>query len=143
MTLGIEVQIANMDTAWNAYSQDAYNGKAQFIALGEAIEAQNWTAAKTQCNNLASNYGQSIQDHWWSIATNTAHRWLREILVKINNEWPTGGTVNMDSILNAMLAADYDQLLQFVGIEEAYRMAVWDQPFNKEFYASLARGFRP
>jgi len=53
------------------------------------------------------------------------------------------GSVDMDAILNAMLTADFDQLRQFVGIEDAYRSALWDQPFNAEFYAALARGFMP
>ncbi len=54
-----------------------------------------------------------------------------------------GVPTDMDSILNAMLAADYDQLQSFIGIEDAFRSAIWDQPFNAEFYAALANGFRP
>lgn len=53
------------------------------------------------------------------------------------------GAVDMDGILNAMLLADYDQLQKFIGIEDAFRSAIWDQPFNAEFYAALARGFMP
>ena len=53
------------------------------------------------------------------------------------------GSVDMDGLLNAMLLADYEQLQKFVGISDAYRCAIWDQPFNSEFYAALARGFRP
>lgn len=54
-----------------------------------------------------------------------------------------GASITMADILNAMLQAEYDELTQFVGIEDAYRSAIWDQPFNAEFYAALARGFRP
>lgn len=54
-----------------------------------------------------------------------------------------GGGVDMDGILNAMLAASFDDLRQFIGIEDAYRTALWNQPFNAEFYAALARGFVP
>lgn len=53
------------------------------------------------------------------------------------------GTPSMDDILTAMLTATYDQLTKFIGIEDAYRSAIWDQPFNAEFYAALANGFRP
>lgn len=52
-----------------------------------------------------------------------------------------GGDVTMDSILSAMISADYQQLQKFVGLVDAYRMAIWNQPFNAEFYAALARGF--
>lgn len=53
------------------------------------------------------------------------------------------GAVDMDGILNAMLQADYEQLQMFIGIEDAFRSAIWNQPFNSEFYAALARGFMP
>jgi hypothetical protein len=52
------------------------------------------------------------------------------------------GAVDMDAILSAMITADYDQLQKFIGIEDAYRSAIWDQPFNAQFYAALAQGFR-
>jgi hypothetical protein len=53
-----------------------------------------------------------------------------------------GGTLDMDTLLNVMLTADFEQLTQFVGISDAYRSAIWDQPFNSQFYAALAQGFR-
>lgn len=52
-----------------------------------------------------------------------------------------GVEVDMDAILNAMLAADFDELRMFIGIEDGFRIAVWNEPFNAEFYAALARGF--
>ena len=51
------------------------------------------------------------------------------------------GVMSMDDILNAMLSADNDQLTKFIGIVDAYRMSIWNQSFNVEFYAALARGF--
>lgn len=54
----------------------------------------------------------------------------------------SGGSVDMDSMLNAMLEASFPQLQKFVGIVDAYRQAVWNAPFNAEFYAALARGFQ-
>jgi hypothetical protein len=61
-----------------------------------------------------------------------------------NNLWwfAHGGAVDMDAILNAMLTADISQLTMFVGIADAYRSAIWDQPFNAEMYAAIAAGFR-
>jgi len=49
--------------------------------------------------------------------------------------------VTMDSILSAMITASYEQLQTFIGIEDAYRVALWNEWFNVEYYASLARGF--
>lgn len=51
-------------------------------------------------------------------------------------------TLDFDTLLNVMLTPDISQLTQFVGIEDAYRSAIWDQPFNAQFYAALAQGFR-
>lgn len=60
----------------------------------------------------------------------------------INDNWPSGVDVTMDAILNAMLKSDFDQLQKFIGIADAYRVAIWNAPFNADFYAALARGFQ-
>jgi len=52
-----------------------------------------------------------------------------------------GGGVTMDAMLNAMLSATFAELTKFVGLTEAYNVAVWNAPFNADFYAALARGF--
>ena len=49
--------------------------------------------------------------------------------------------VTMDGILSAMLGANPDQVEYFVGLVDAYRQSIWNRPFNKDFYAALARGF--
>jgi len=51
------------------------------------------------------------------------------------------GVVDMDAIINAMLAAEFDELRTFTGLTDAYRVALWNEPFNAEYYAALARGF--
>ena len=51
-------------------------------------------------------------------------------------------TITMDDIINAMLVADPDQIEYFVGIADAYRVAMWDRPFNEEFFRALAEGFK-
>ncbi len=56
--------------------------------------------------------------------------------------WAHQSALTMDTLLNTMLTADISQLTQFIGIEDAYRSAIWDQPFNAQFYAALAQGFR-
>jgi len=51
--------------------------------------------------------------------------------------------VDMAAILNAMLAAELDEIMYFVGLTDAYKQSVWNQEFNQEFFAALARGFNP
>ena len=60
----------------------------------------------------------------------------------VDVNWPTATTLTMDDILNEMLSASFEQLTKFMGITQAYKVAVWDAPFNEEFYAALARGFK-
>lgn len=60
----------------------------------------------------------------------------------IDSNWPTGGTVNMGAILSAMLAATTSELTSFIGIEQAYMAAMWNAPYNADYYAALARGWR-
>lgn len=50
--------------------------------------------------------------------------------------------LTMGRILSVMLQADPSEVLYFIGLVDAYRQSVWNQPFNKEYYAALARGFR-
>lgn len=49
--------------------------------------------------------------------------------------------VTMDAILSAMITADFADFQTFVGIVDGYRAALWNEPFNVEYYAALARGF--
>ena len=141
MSLGIGTTIGNMTTQWHSACSD-WNQAAGFLeAAGDALKYNNLLAAG---NNLY-DAGVSIQlglGHWWSSTGTTAHRYLRDCLNTIDTSWPSGGTVDMDAILNAMLAAKQDEITQFIGIEQAFMAAIWNAPFNADYYAALARGFR-
>lgn len=52
-------------------------------------------------------------------------------------------TVTMADILNAMLTANADEVMYFVGLVDAYRQSVWNRDFNQEFFGALAQGFMP
>ncbi len=49
---------------------------------------------------------------------------------------------DMESILEAMLVADPDEVLKFIGLVDAFRNSVWTRPFNQELYAALSKGFQ-
>lgn len=60
----------------------------------------------------------------------------------INDNWPTDGAeITMDDILSALVTATRPEFEYFTGITDGYRAALWEKPFNSEFYAALARGF--
>lgn len=50
-------------------------------------------------------------------------------------------TLTMGDVIDVMLSADFDELQFFIGIVDAYRMSLWNKPFNSELFAALARGF--
>lgn len=52
-----------------------------------------------------------------------------------------GYELTMDAILSTMLSADPTQVEYFVGLVDAYRQSIWNRPFDKDFFAALARGF--
>lgn len=92
-------------------------------ALGHLISANSQTNAAVSM--LIGNFDDFWPDYaiaWWM--ENCA------------------GGANMDDILTAMLSATHEELTKFMGITQAYKVAVWDTPFNEEFYAALARGFK-
>lgn len=49
---------------------------------------------------------------------------------------------SMGLLLVEMFAATDDELLNFIGLVDAYRQSLWNKPFNKDFWASIARGFQ-
>ena len=50
--------------------------------------------------------------------------------------------VTMESILAAMITATDDDFKSFIGIVDAYRVGLWNKPFDSNYYAALARGFK-
>lgn len=136
---------------------------ANFNAAWTWLSTTTWNSEKTHDTTLTFDLGQLAAQttlagvrNWSWTCINEVAAWLRGhsgagFSTPLDSPhyaaiwWAGqgGASITIDDILNAMLAADYDQLSKFIGIEDAYRSAIWDQPFNAEFYAALARGFRP
>jgi len=53
----------------------------------------------------------------------------------------SGYTLTMDAMISVMLTATEDEYRYFIGVIDAFRVGLWNKPFNSEFYAALARGF--
>jgi len=111
-------------------------------SVGDAILANNWSQAKDELYYAADDFGTFGK---YLLQDNVFYHGLRydwkEALQWISDNWPDGVGVTMDDILNSMLSAEFDELQKFVGLVDAYRVAIWNAPFNADFYAALARGF--
>lgn len=49
--------------------------------------------------------------------------------------------LTMDAILSVMITASEAEYRTFIGLVDAYRVGLWNKPFNAEYFAALARGF--
>lgn len=112
-----ELSVTNNQTAWTHW-----NNFEDREALEHIIYASNQQSAAISM--LIMNF----EDFWPDFAI----AWYLD----------NCAGADMDSILNAMLSASQEEFTKFIGIVDAYRVALWDAPFNEEFYAALARGFK-
>lgn len=107
--------------------------------LYQALDLGDIPQAAIETNSLSLKFN-GIRNYWGGGSSTFPGRLL--ILLDYLNDNIGGGEVTMDSILTAMMTATPEQITQFMGITQAFKVAVWDAPFNEEFYAALARGFR-
>lgn len=118
----------------HGYALTDWGAGDALAALAHLIEAV-WE------NNQASE--DIIWGYFWGYggSTNMIPTALdRDMACPFIDEAPPAD-VTMDAILSAMITANFDQLQNFVGIEDAYRVSLWNEPFNVDYYAALARGF--
>jgi len=96
-------------------------------AIGHLCTAVYWslmsTRALAQLAASASDQSELMESIYWSASG------------------AEPSEVTMDAVLLAMLTAQPDELKRFIGLVDAYRSALWNEPFNAAFYAALARGF--
>jgi len=125
--------------AYSAILQDLYN---DCLGLQTQLVAEG--------NPGSGNSAGLMAAHIWELrnkftyGTDSVRYWVVKCLQYIDNNAFNGGAaeITMDDILNEMLSATFGQLTKFMGITQAYKVAVWDAPYNEEFYAALARGFK-
>ncbi|MCJ7828828.1 MAG: hypothetical protein MUP81_03690 [Dehalococcoidia bacterium] len=53
-----------------------------------------------------------------------------------------GGGVTMLDILAVMSVATAEELKAFIAVTDAYRAALWDMPYDSEYYALFVRYFK-
>ena len=128
-----------LDNAFTSMYQQFGGLKDETFDLYQALQAEgNPTsgleayAMHTRINNIRTRWG--LGSSTFPGRLNTC---LDYLYANIG-----GGDVTMAMILTALMSATYEEITEFMGITQAYKVAVWDAPFNEEFYAALARGFK-
>ncbi|MBA7618123.1 hypothetical protein ES703_25444 [subsurface metagenome] len=94
---------------------------------------RNWVAS-ADCLQEAADDFYSMRSYMYSlgVAFHDSFDWME-------NNW--AGLIEMEDIIDAMSAASPVEITYFVGIEDAFRQSIWNQPYEHEFFAALGRAF--
>lgn len=108
--------------------------------LAGSLFTEGLPLSSMQASQMASDMS-SWCAYWYSTTVGVDSE-LMTCLYWIDNNWHlAGGDVDMDAILSAMVSADPNHVTYFIGLVDAYRTALWNQPFNADYYAALVQGF--
>ncbi len=132
LRFNIVSRITDMYLNWNGVVQETND-------LKNALSLDGNPNSYVKCGDLAIDLG-AVRNNWGAGSSTLGGRLLS--MFDYLNDGLGGGEVDMASILAAMMEATPEEIVQFMGITQAYKVAVWDAPFNEEFYAALARGFK-
>ena len=124
-------RITDMYVNWGRFYDEAGGFTNALFNDGNTTANWAWNDVRTEISAIRSN---------WGGGTSTIGGRLLSMFDHLNENMG-GGEVDMSAILTAMLAATPDEIEQFVGIVDAFRVSIWNRPYNEEFYAALARGF--
>ncbi len=131
LRFNIVSRITDMYSNWNGVVQETYD-------LQNALNTDGNPFSYTACNALAIDLG-AVRNNWGGGTSTLGGRLLS--MFDYLNDNIGGGEVDMASILTAMLAATPEEIQQFIGIVDAFKVSIWNRPYNEDFYAALARGF--
>jgi hypothetical protein len=132
LRFNIVSRITDMYSNWNGVVGEAND-------LKTALQNDGNPQSYTQCSQLAIDLG-AVRNNWGGGSSTLGGRLLS--MFDYLNGGIGAGDVTMAAILSAMMEATSKEIEEFMGITQAYKVAVWDAPFNEEFYAALARGFK-
>jgi len=121
-----------MSTYWGRVYDECYD-------LYQALGAEGNPNSGGEAYQMSTHFN-ALRARWGAGSTTFPGRCLQ--MFDYFNDNIGGGDFDMDVLLTAMLDATPEQITKFMGITQAYKVAVWDAPFNEEFYAALARGFK-
>jgi len=116
-------------------SSDIYTGG---YYLKYAANQSTWANARSYLTQ-AGNALESAYDHF-SIGDSSIQYSLYYALYWINNNWGVG--ITMLDLIAQMSIATPDEIMTFICLEDAYRAALWDRPYNPEYFATMVRAFK-
>jgi len=142
MPIALQTRLNKLDTQLTNFGLDLYMAYQHADNLGQYLNLEGNPVSATNAYALSLDL-YYMYGHWMN-STDDIKDMLMWILWYINDNGfgGGGGGVTMGDILAEMQSASFEELKQFMGITQAYKVAVWDAPFNEEYYAAMARGFK-
>lgn len=137
----------NFDEAYTALRNKYAIAVTQFWAANDygLMAKAHWQAGDDHAClwdlMVQVSYIMGYDNSIWTYSYNNVYRSVAAESIYWAAQQGEAAEVDMAAILAAMLAATQPELTSFVGIADAYRQSIWNQPFNQEYYAALARGF--
>ncbi len=131
LRFNIVSRITDMYSNWNGVVQETTD-------LKNALFTDGNPTSSTACYQLGIDLG-AVRNNWGGGSSTLGGRLLSMFdYIEANLG---GGGIDMASILTAMLAATPEEIQSFIGIVDAFKVSIWNRPYNEDFYAALARGF--
>jgi hypothetical protein len=126
---------------WNGWIKDDVNASWAFsdIELGNAYLAGFTATGFNYALNAISQCLYMIFSHAMQgdgLYDNDAHDAV------VWKAWQEGGATSMASINAAMFEGEYQEIIDFVGLNWAYQQIVWDQPFFPAKYTEIINRVR-
>lgn len=142
MPSALNTKIRNLETEMQLFANDFNLLQQHCSTLSTYLNLEGNPLSATSASGMQIDLYRMWQ-HWGTGQSSIKYN-LIWALDYINNFATFGGpgSLDMGTILSAMLEASFEELTSFMGITQAYKVAVWDSPFNEEYYAALARGFK-
>ena len=131
-----------IDTVIAAYNAVGVQCDSAETYMEQAYTKADWAAAKIPMNSCIGMLVNAIKNVRGGYGCGDTTYGTTSSLVKLRDLASNGEVeVTMNSILSAMITANDEDIEYFIGLVDAYRQAIWNKPFNYEFFAALARGF--
>ncbi len=132
--------IADLQTVRSTLSNELQVIGSAVYNAGSNLSSHNYSAA----GEYLKTAGNGLSDiRLPLIMLTSSFLWnCRLGFIAIRDNWPSeAGAIDMSAIINAMLLANPDEVTYFIGLTDAFRKSIWNRPYNRDFYAALARGF--
>lgn len=127
----VDYNLSEIYYAWVQTYIDAANNEATGEDWEQSI--RYCTTAIVWLRNTVRNLGD-----YFTLGVEQSHLMAS---IYYASKVPEAPSISLSSIIMAMYEATPTEITSFIGLVDAFRQSIWNRPFNREYFAELARGF--